>query len=78
MEIHFLDTKKNALDRLRSLSADIVRNLDAWFRVELTSTSNALEGNTLSRRETAVVLEKGLTLAEIHDTIDDSNGSEQA
>lgn len=62
MEIHFLDTKKHALDRLRPLSADVVRNLDAWFRVELTYTSNALEGNTLSRRETAVVLEKGLTV----------------
>lgn len=57
-----LDVKKRSLDRLRPLPADVVRNLDAWFRVELTYTSNALEGNTLSRRETAVVLEKGLTV----------------
>jgi Fic family protein len=56
------DIKKRSLDRLRLLPADVVRNLDAWFRVELTYTSNALEGNTLSRRETAVVLEKGLTV----------------
>ena len=40
----------------------VVRSLAAWFRIELTYTSNALEGNTLSRRETAVVLEKGLTI----------------
>jgi Fic family protein len=39
-----------------------VKNLEAWFRVELTYTSNAIEGNTLSRRETAVVIEKGLTV----------------
>jgi Fic family protein len=62
MNLRKLDAKKQALDRLRPLSADIARSLDAWFRVELTYTSNALEGNTLSRRETAVVLEKGLTV----------------
>jgi len=33
-----------------------------WFRIELTYTSNAIEGNTLSRRETALVVEKGLTV----------------
>jgi Fic family protein len=62
MQFKSLDTKKQALDRLRPLPPEAVRNLDAWFRVELTYTSNALEGNTLSRRETAVVLEKGLTV----------------
>ena len=30
--------------------------------MELTYTSNALEGNTLTRQETAVVVEKGLTI----------------
>ncbi len=62
METSSLDSRKLALDRLRPLPADVVRNLEAWFRVELTYTSNALEGNTLTRRETAVVLEKGLTV----------------
>lgn len=38
-----------------------MRNLDDWFRVE-TYTSNAIEGNTLTRRETALVVEKGLTV----------------
>ena len=37
-------------------------NLEDWFRVELTYTSNAIEGNTLTRRETALVVEKGLTV----------------
>ena len=37
--------------------------LDAWYDVELTYTSNALEGNTLTRSETAVVLEKGITVS---------------
>ena len=40
----------------------LVKNLDDWFRVELSYTSNAIEGNTLTRRETALVVEKGLTV----------------
>ena len=62
MDLDALTTKKQALDRLRPLPSALVKNLEEWFRVELTYTSNALEGNTLSRRETAVVIEKGLTV----------------
>ena len=36
--------------------------LSAWYDVELTYTSNAIEGNTLTRSETALVLEKGITV----------------
>jgi Fic family protein len=62
MDLEALTIKKQALDRLRPLPPALARNLEEWFRVELTYTSNALEGNTLSRRETAVVIEKGLTV----------------
>ncbi len=41
----------------RSLAA-----LAQWYDVELTWSSNAIEGNTLSRSETAIILEKGLTI----------------
>ncbi|MEO1191285.1 MAG: Fic family protein [Pseudomonadota bacterium] len=54
--------KKAALDRLRPLTPRSLAALDAWYDVELTYTSNALEGNTLTRSETALVLEKGLTV----------------
>lgn len=57
-----LTRKKKALDGYRPLPPALVRNLDEWFRVELTYTSNAIEGNTLTRRETAAVIEKGLTV----------------
>lgn len=57
-----LTTKKKLLDQYRPLDVTLVRNLDDWFRVELTYTSNAIEGNTLNRRETALVVEKGLTV----------------
>lgn len=57
-----LTDKKKRLDGFRPLPDTLVRNLDDWFRVELTYTSNAIEGNTLTRRETALVVEKGLTV----------------
>lgn len=57
-----LTRKKQELDTFRPLPAALVKNLDDWFTVELTYTSNAIEGNTLTRRETAVVIEKGLTI----------------
>ena len=54
--------KRTDCDGLRSLPDVLVRNLEDWFRVELTYTSNAIEGNTLTRSETALVVEKGLTV----------------
>ena len=57
-----LSKKKERLDGYRPLPPELVRNLEEWFLVELTYTSNALEGNTLSRKETAAVVEKGLTV----------------
>lgn len=54
--------KKAALDALRPLPAAVVRQLEDWLTVELTWSSNAIEGNTLTRQETAVVLEKGITV----------------
>lgn len=57
-----LETKKKRLDGYRPFPVDLVRNLEDWFKIELTYTSNAIEGNTLSRAETALIVEKGLTV----------------
>ncbi len=62
MNFDKLTDKKKRLDGFRPLPDTLVRNLDGWFRVELSYTSNAIEGNTLTRRETALVIEKGLTV----------------
>lgn len=62
MDYRNLTDKKQRLDQHRPLPLAMVRNLDDWFRVELTYTSNAIEGNTLTRQETALVVEKGLTV----------------
>lgn len=57
-----LEEKKKQLDEYKPFSVDLVTNLHEWFKIELTYTSNAIEGNTLSRAETAMVVEKGLTV----------------
>ncbi len=57
-----LTQKKKQLARYRPLKTALVRNLDDWFRVELTYTSNAIEGNTLTRQETALVVGTGITV----------------
>lgn len=57
-----LTSKKEKLDGYRPLPPELVQNLEEWFRVELTYTSNAIEGNTLSRRETALVIEDNISV----------------
>jgi len=57
-----LTEKKQRLDKYRPLPPELVKNLEGWFKVELTYTSNAIEGNTLTRQETALVVEKGITV----------------
>ncbi|MBA4242256.1 MAG: Fic family protein [Sphingobacteriaceae bacterium] len=54
---------KNILDKIRPLNEKVLSNLDEWMSVELTYSSNAIEGNTLTRKETALILEKGLTIS---------------
>ena len=54
--------RKARLDALRPLHGPSLAALDRWFDVELTFTSNAIEGSTLTRTETAVVVEKGITI----------------
>jgi len=39
-----------------------LRQLQKYYDVELTYTSNAIEGNTLTHRETAEVIEHGITV----------------
>jgi Fic family protein len=55
-------TKKEQLDQLRPLSVDALAHLQKYYDVELTYTSNAIEGNTLTHRETAEVIEHGITV----------------
>jgi Fic family protein len=58
-----IGTKKAELDRLRPLTAGALTQLQKHYDVELTYTSNAIEGNTLTLRETAEVIEHGVTVS---------------
>ena len=56
--------KKRQLDTLRkTLRAGGLEGLEQGQRIDITYTSNAIEGNTLTAGETALVLEKGLTIS---------------
>lgn len=46
----------------RPLSAETLKSLREYYRIGLTYTSNAIEGNSLTESETKVVIEDGLTL----------------
>jgi Fic family protein len=54
--------KKAQLDRLRPISTAALAQLQKHYDVELTYASNAIEGNTLTLRETAEVIEHGITV----------------
>lgn len=54
-----LSQKKNQLAKLKQLPKEVAESLEQWYKVELTYSSNAIEGNTLSRQETAEVIERG-------------------
>jgi Fic family protein len=55
--------KKAELDLLRPLAPDGLTNLEHSHDIELTYTSNAIEGNTLTAAETTLVIEQGITVA---------------
>jgi Fic family protein len=54
--------RKAELDRLRPLPGGALAQLRKYYDIELTYTSNAIEGNTLTHRETAEVIEHGITV----------------
>jgi Fic family protein len=54
--------KKQRLDELRPLSSQALDQLEHYYDIELTYTSNAIEGNTLSPVETTLVIEQGITI----------------
>lgn len=54
--------KKKRLDSYRPLSPTLVRRLKEQMAIEYTYNSNAIEGNTLTLRETRLVIEEGITI----------------
>lgn len=56
------DEYKAKIDTYRPLSKNIIEQIKAYYKVSLTYTSNALEGNSLTITETKVIIEDGITI----------------
>jgi Fic family protein len=57
-----LESKKKELDIHRPLPSFIVEKIKANLALEWTYNSNAIEGNTITLRETQLILEEGVTV----------------
>ncbi len=57
-----IDAIKSVIDGYRPFSDHVVKQLKDYYRIGLTYSSNAIEGNTLTESETKVVIEDGLTI----------------
>jgi Fic family protein len=57
-----IDMYKAVIDEFRPFEGDLLNEIKAYYRIGLTWSSNALEGNTLTESETKILLEDGLTI----------------
>ncbi len=58
-----IDELKSKIDGFHPLNPDILKQIQEYYKIGLTYSSNALEGNTLDLAETKVVIEDGLTIS---------------
>lgn len=57
-----IDRSRTEINARRPLAAAEVRELDQYYKIGTTFSSNALEGNSLTLSETKVLLEDGITV----------------
>ncbi len=57
-----IDALQEEINSYRPLSSDFLRQIKEYYKIGLTFSSNALEGNTLTESETKIVLEEGITI----------------
>jgi Fic family protein len=57
-----IDSIKSVLDGYRPFPDHVVKQLRDYYRIGMTYSSNAIEGNTLTESETKVIIEDGLTI----------------
>ncbi|WP_425060964.1 hypothetical protein SCACP_17290 [Sporomusa carbonis] len=58
-----IDRLQQEINKHRPLDEPMLSQFKAYYRIGLTYSSNALEGNSLTETETKVVLEDGLQSA---------------
>lgn len=57
-----IDANRTRINARSPLTADELRELDQYYKIGATYSSNALEGNSLTLTETKVLLEDGITV----------------
>ena len=57
-----IDSLQKEINAYRPLSLDYLKRIREYYKIGLTYSSNALEGNTLTESETKIVLEEGITI----------------
>lgn len=58
-----IDSLKSRLDKIRTLDSTQLKKINEAIFLEYTYDSNRIEGNTLSLQETALVVQKGITIS---------------
>ena len=57
-----IDELKAKINSFRPLTENVLKQINAYFKISFTYTSNAIEGNTLSLSETKIIIEDGITI----------------
>lgn len=57
-----IEEYKLKIDKYRPLSQQVLEQIQAYFKISFTYSSNAIEGNTLSLNETKIIIEDGITI----------------
>lgn len=57
-----IDELQEKINAHRPLSEKLLKEIREYYRIGLTYTSNAIEGNSLTESETKIVLEEGITI----------------
>jgi Fic family protein len=57
-----IESKLKTLNKLRPLPPSAVKKLREQFRIEMTYNSNGIEGNSLTLKETFLVINEGITI----------------
>ena len=57
-----IDRLKSVIDEQCPFEGNLLKEIKSYYRIGLTWSSNAMEGNTLTEGETKVLLEDGLTV----------------
>jgi len=57
-----IDALKAIIDAHRPLDTHMINQVREYFRIGMTYSSNALEGNSLTETETKIVIEDGMTI----------------